>query len=351
MKQIQKRLAFRLRSLVLLLALLTGAIQVETAEATTMSDAGLPAATTPVLSHMASHIRTPADGERRLTRPLLRVDANLVQVPVTVLDRNGRRVQGLTRDQFRVLEDNIPQEIVSFQTEDVPISVGLVFDTSGSMRDKLRSARSALKRFLDTAGVEDEFFLLTFADRPQMEVEFTRDFESIQNALLFNGGTGSTSLIDAVYTALTQMHGARHSRKALLVISDGGDNHSRHSSGELLSLARESDVQIYVLSALGTVPIKGAAAFSEEQRGRLLLRELAAVTGGHHFLLREASDLNGVMAKISTLLRNQYLLGYQPPQSDSSGKWRKIQVRLDVPKGESRVYVHARPGYRNSDVE
>jgi Ca-activated chloride channel family protein len=267
------------------------------------------------------------------------------------MDRNGRRVQGLTPDHFTVLEDSVPQAIESFSNEDVPSSIGLVFDTSGSMKSQLPEARLATRRLLDTMESDDEVFLLTFADRPELQLDFTSDFNSVQNRLLAVRGAGSTSFIDAVYAALTHMHGAHKSRKALLVISDGGDNHSRHSSGELLSLAREADVQIYTVSFPDTLIGKVALAQASEQRAKSLLGSLATATGGFHYVLRNASELGPVMSQIGALLRNQYVLGYRSSQPDSAGKWRSIQVKIDVPKGRRPVHLQTRRGYRASDSE
>ena len=267
------------------------------------------------------------------------------------MDRNGRRVQGLTREHFTVLEDSVPQAIESFSSEDVPTSVGLVFDTSGSMKAKLPEARLATRRLLDTLEPDDEVFLLTFADRPQLQVDFTSDFESVQNRLLAARGAGSTSFIDAVSAALTHMRGAHKSRKSLLVVSDGGDNHSRHSSGELLSLAREADVQIYTVSFPDAAIGKEVLAQTSEQRAKALLGSLATATGGFHYVLQNAGELGPVMAQIGALLRNQYVIGYRSSQPESPGKWRTVQVKLDVPKGQRPMHLQSRRGYRPSDSE
>ena len=328
---------YPLRNVALLAALLIGVTQIAPAQATERTDATVNTAR--------------VMPQEKAAGSLLRVQVNFVQLPVTVMDRNGRRVQGLTPDRFTVLEDSVPQAIESFSNEDVPSSIGLVFDTSGSMKSKLPEARLATRRLLDTMESDDEVFLLTFADRPELQVDFTSDFNSVQNRLLAVRGAGSTSFIDAVYAALTHMRGAHKSRKALLVISDGGDNHSRHSSGELLSLAREADVQIYTVSFPDTLIGKVALAQASEQRAKSLLGSLATATGGFHYVLRNASELGPVMSQIGALLRNQYVLGYRSSQPDSAGKWRSIQVKLDVPKGRRPVHLQTRRGYRASDSE
>ena len=328
---------YPLRNVALLAALLAGVAQNMPAQASEKGDAKVSIAR--------------VKPQEKTEGSLLRVHVNFVQLPVTVMDRNGRRVQGLTRDRFTVLEDSVPQAIESFSSEDVPSSVGLVFDTSGSMKPKLPDAQMATRRFLETMEPADEVFLLTFAGRPQMQMDFTRDFDSVQKRLLSAPATGSTSFIDAVYAGLAHMRGAHNSRKALLVVSDGGDNHSRHSSGELLSLAREADVQIYAVSFFEPAPGKVPLAQASEQRAKSLLRSLATATGGFHYVLRNAGEFGPVMAQIAALLRNQYVIGYRSSQPESPGKWRTIQVKLDVPRGQRPMHLQSRKGYRASDTE
>jgi Ca-activated chloride channel family protein len=336
MKRIERR-GYPLRNVALLATIFAGIAQIAPAQATESTDAKVNVAR--------------LKPQEKAEGPLLRVHVNFVQLPVTVTDRHGRRVQGLTRDRFTVLEDSVPQPIESFSSEVVPASVGLVFDTSGSMKARLPEARLATRGFFHEMEPADEVFLLTFARRPQMQLDFTRDFEAIQNQLLSAPAAGSTSFFDAVYAALIHMRGAHNSRRALLVVSDGGDNHSRHTSGELLSLAREADVQIYTVSFLETISGKVSLAQSSEERAKSLLGSLATATGGFHYVLRNPNDLGPVMAQIGALLRNQYLIGYRSSQPESSGKWRTIQVMLDVPKGQRPVHLQSRRGYRAAETE
>jgi Ca-activated chloride channel family protein len=173
--------------------------------------------------------------------PSIITDVNLVLVPVIVTDRKGRTITGLRPENFRLLEDGAPRNILSFDSEDAPVSLGIVFDLSGSMKRQVPAARSAVRAMLDSAGTEDEVFLMTFADRPELRVAFTKDFESLPNSLLFDSAAGSTALIDAVYLALNEMRSARNPRKALLVVSDGADNNSRYRESELFVRAVEAD--------------------------------------------------------------------------------------------------------------
>jgi Ca-activated chloride channel family protein len=281
-------------------------------------------------------VRPPA---RQHAEHAIRVDVNLVLVPVTVTDRKGRVVNGLERDNFQVFDEAIAQQIVSFSNEDVPTSVGLVLDVSGSMAHKMSKARLAARAFLDTLNPADETFLMTFSDQPKMEVDFTSNPADIQNGFLFAKAGGSTALVDAVYLALRRMRSARNPRKALLVISDGGDNSSRYSEKELRRVAVEADVQIH---AVGIHDSPGAP---EEMNGPYLLDGLAKLTGGQHFLIRDASELTDVAAKIGVALHDQYVIGYYPPSNSLAEKWRKIRVTMAVPKGLPALQVYARSGY------
>lgn len=269
----------------------------------------------------------------------IKVEVNLVLVPVTVTDEMGRIVSGLQRDNFTVYDDKQSQPIISFNSEDAPFSVGLVFDTSASMRGKMEAARLAAKAFWQSANPEDEAFLVTFSDRAELQVDLTGDFAEIQNGLLFAAPKGKTALIDAVDLAMRRLKSAHNSRKALLVISDGGDNNSRYSKDEILRYAREADVQVYGIG------IHNGAGSPEEMSGPLLLEELAGATGGQHFMVRSTNELPDIAARIGVALHEQYMIGYQPPSGTESGKWRRIRVQLQVPKGLPDLRVYARTGY------
>src|SRR6195256_6407288 len=180
---------------------------------------------------------------------VIKRDVNLVLVPVSVTDQLQRLVTGLGRENFEVFEGKKPQEIRHFSSEDTPVSVGIVLDSSGSMKDKMERVREAVHQFCETANPQDEFFLVTFADEPRMASDFTSVPEEIEKELLFTQPKGRTALLDAVYMALDKMHQAKYGKKALLIISDGGDNHSRYGEREVRAAVKESDVMIY---AVGT---------------------------------------------------------------------------------------------------
>jgi Ca-activated chloride channel family protein len=223
----------------------------------------------------------------------LKAETDIALVNVSVTDPYGRLVTGLEQENFRVFEDNVEQEIVRFSSEDVPISIGVIFDMSGSMADKIEKSRLAAVQFFRTANPQDEFFLINFNDRAQLASSFTGSVEELQNHLMFTAARGETALLDGIYLGLSEMKGAHNTKKALLIISDGGDNHSRYTETDIRKYAREADVA----------------------------------------------------TKISMELRNQYVVGYRPSDHAHDGKWRKIKVKLRPPKGLPPLTVYAKTGY------
>lgn len=276
-------------------------------------------------------------------QPSIRVNKTVVLINVTVTDPLNRFVTGLEKEHFRLLEDKVEQNITDFSSEDAPLSVGLVFDTSGSMGSKLQKSRQAAAQFFKTANPEDEFFLVQFNDRPEMVVSFTTNVEEIQNRLTFTQSKGRTALLDGIYLALNQMKKAKNPRKALLLISDGGDNSSRYTESEIKNLVREADVQIYAIGIFEAVAGRGRTA--EELNGPGLLQEIAEQTGGRSFSIDNVNELPDVAAKIGIELRNQYVLGYTPSNLARDGKYRKVQVKLKQPRGLPTLKAAYRLGY------
>ncbi len=276
-------------------------------------------------------------------RSSIRVDTTLVLIPVAVTDPMTRFVTGLDKENFKLLENNVEQEISQFSSEDAPLSVGIVFDTSGSMGSKLQKSREAVKQFLKTANPEDEFFLVQFNDRPEIVVPFTPDSEEILNRLTFTQAKGRTALLDGVYTAMNQMKKARNPRKAILIISDGGDNSSRYTESEVKNFVREADVQIYAIGIYESLAARGRTP--EEMNGPALLGELTDQTGGRHFEINNLAELPDVAAKIGIELRNQYVLGYSPKNTTRDGKYRRVQVKLVKTTGLPQLKATFRTGY------
>jgi VWFA-related protein len=273
----------------------------------------------------------------------IKVDVPLVLINVTVTDPMNRFVTGLEKEHFQIKEDKTEQSITQFGAEDAPLSMGIVFDASGSMGYKMAKAREAVAQFFKTANPEDEFFLAQFNDRPQMVTGFTDSLEEIQNELTFTQSKGRTALLDAIYLALNKMKEAKNTKKALLVISDGGDNSSRYTEREIKRLVKESDVQIYAIGIYEPVSARGRTP--EELAGPGLLTEVAETTGGRQFPVENLNELPDVAAKIGIELRNQYVIGYVPSNQEKDGKWRRLQVDVKKIRGMPPLRPHFRLGY------
>jgi VWFA-related protein len=243
----------------------------------------------------------------------IRVNRTLVLINVTVTDPLNRFVTGLEKEHFRLFEDKAEQEITDFSAEDAPISIGLVFDTSGSMGQKMQKSREAAAEFFKTANPADEFFLVQFNDRPELAVPFTTDTGKVQNTLTFTQSKGRTALLDSVYLAMHEMKKAHNPRKALLIISDGGDNSSRYTETEIKNAVREADVQIFAIGIFEGMGARGRTP--EEAAGPGLLNELAEQTGGREYPVENVAELPDIAAKIGVELRNEYILGYTPKNS------------------------------------
>jgi VWFA-related protein len=273
----------------------------------------------------------------------IKIDTNLVLINVSVRDPLNRFVTGLERENFKLFEDKVEQKIAQFASEDAPLSIGLVFDASGSMNAKLNKSRQAAAQFFKMANPEDEFFLVQFNDRPELVVPFTHNTDEIQNRMTFTQAKGRTALLDGIYQAMTHMKKAKNPRKAILILSDGGDNSSRYTESEIRNLIREADVQIYAIGIFESLGARGRTA--EELAGPGLLTEVSEQTGGRHFPVENINDLPDIAAKIGVELRNQYLLGYSPSNQERDGKYRKVNVKLVQPKGMPALKPSWRQGY------
>ena len=272
-------------------------------------------------------------------RPM-KVDVDLVLVPVTITDPLNRLVTGLEKENFQLFEGNSAQEIRTFSAEDAPVSLGVIFDSSGSMSSKMDRAKDAVVEFFKTANPQDEFFMITFSDEPEEVSDFTSSVEEIQSKLVYAVPRKRTALLDAIYMGVSKMRQAKYAKKALLIISDGGDNHSRYTEGEIKSLVKEADVMIYAIGIYDHY-----FPTQEERLGPALLSEVTELTGGRAFTIDNPNDLADVATKIGIELRNQYVLGYRPAKVVRDGKWRKIKVKLMPPKGLPPLRVYARMGY------
>ena len=273
------------------------------------------------------------------TKPIKK-EVDLVLVPVTITDPMDRLVIGLEQDNFQVFDGKQPQEIKHFSSEDTPVSLGVIFDMSGSMKSKIEQAREAVGEFLKTTNPQDEFFIITFADQPEEVSDFTSSVEDIQSQLLYTLPKGRTALLDAIYMGLSKMRSAKYARKALLIISDGGDNHSRYTQREIESTVKEADVAIYAVGIYDRY-----FATQEEMLGPGLLERITELTGGRSFTIEDPNDLSRVARRIGSALRNQYVLGYSPRNLERNGKWRKIKVKLRLSKRLPPLHVYVKTGY------
>jgi Ca-activated chloride channel family protein len=273
-------------------------------------------------------------GEKNDLPPRFRVDVDTVVVRVTVTDPLNRFVVGLEKDQFKVFENKLEQQLTHFSNDKSPISVGIIMDMSGSMGDNILSARASVIRFLEQGDPEDEYFLITFNDRSALVRDFTNRSENIRNEVSIKNPKGRTALYDAMYMGLEKIRDARHQKKTLIVITDGEDNSSRYTFSELKDYVKETDVQIYVIGERGDMGY-----------GRNIISEIVRLTGARAFFPNNFKQLDYFCDLIHSELRNQYLVGYTPTNRSPDGSWRKLKVRLDPPEGMPKLKVRAKEGY------
>ena len=282
-------------------------------------------------------------GQSELSGPTsFRADTTLVLVPIGVTDTSNRYVLGLEKETFRIFEDGVEQSIVHFSSEDAPLSIGLILDVSGSIGGKLTTERQAIREFLKTLNSIDEAFLVECSDRAELAVPFTRDAGEIDQKLAATTSGGLTALLDAVHLGLREMKKAANPRKALLVISDGGDNNSRYTGTEIQDLVREADIQIF---AMGVFEPFTFGLSTAELSGPRVLSEIAGQTGGRALAAAKDSDLPSIAARIGLELRNQYVLAYSPKNRARDGKYRKVEVKLIQPDGLPALKARWRLGY------
>lgn len=274
---------------------------------------------------------------------VIHVRSDLVLIPVHVRDGRDSSVSGLSRSNFKVFDDNVEQVISHFAVEDAPVSVGIVFDASASMRGKLQKSREAVARLLATANPEDEFFLVQFNRSAELVLGFTNDTQAVQEQTSWITPKGPTALLDAIHFSIGVMKGARHPRRALILISDGEDNCSRYDFGEVRNTLRETDVQLFAMAILD--PLTSRLNRPEPLFGGALLSELVDQTGGATFDIFNLKDLPNSAAKIGLALRNQYVIGYAPAASRGDGKYHRVQVKVIKPRGFPRLRISWKRGY------
>lgn len=274
--------------------------------------------------------------------PDLRAESDLVLVPVTVSDLWNHPVTCLTRDSFRLFDDGVEQTITHFALDDAPMTIGIVFDSSASMRFKIGLSRLAAAAFFRVANPEDEFFLVDFANSARLAVPFTRDPRRIEDRIARERPGGRTALLDAVYLALSELKRSTHRRKALLVVTDGGDNSSRYTRHEVMRVLRESDALIY---AIGIFAPAARRRSVEEVEGPDLLRAIADASGGRLVAVHQTIELPYMAVKVGMEMRSRYVLGYSPNPVRDDGRYHHVQVKLVAPAGLPQLYASWRTGY------
>lgn len=273
---------------------------------------------------------------------VVKVNTDVVTLTVTVTDQYGRYVSGLNQNAFKVFDDKEEQEITYFSDDDAPVSVGIVFDVSGSMSgDKIQRARQALSRFIETSHNSDEYFLIGFNSRAQLLMDRTRDGDAVLDKLTFVQTKGQTALYDACYLGVEKVTRGAHPKRAIILISDGQDNDSRYTFSEVRRLLKESDVVLYGIGILGGSD-PGSPLGME---GQSILDELASVSGGKAFFPNSSAEMDEIFERIALELRHQYSIGYKPKNFLNDGKWHKLKVKVTPPRGLPRLFVRNRDGY------
>lgn len=314
--------------------------------AATTSAAPQPATAQPVSSPAAGSSTTGASGSVAANSlapgdEQLIVNSDLITLNVTLTDTYGRFVTGLTKEAFTVLDNKEPQEITFFSDEDAPVSLGVIFDVSGSMgKDKIAKAREALKHFIETSHDGDEYFLIGFNQRSQVLLDRTRDSDALLTKLTYVQTKGQTALYDACYLGVEKVTRGTHPKRALLIISDGQDNSSRYTFSELRRILKETDVLIYSIGITDTGNPNGL-----DMVGQTILDELSSVTGGRAFFPDTAAEMNEIFERIAIELRHQYSIGYKPKNFVNNGKWHKLKVKVQAPRGLPKLFVRTKDGY------
>jgi Ca-activated chloride channel family protein len=319
----------------------TPPVQPATPQPATAQPVSSPAAASAVPVGSSTSASGSASASATAADEQLIVNTDLITLNVTLTDTYGRFVTGLTKEAFTVLDDKDPQEITFFSDEDAPVSLGVIFDVSGSMgKDKIMKARDALKHFIETSHDGDEYFLIGFNQRSQVLLDRTRDSDALLTKLTYVQTKGQTALYDACYLGVEKVTRGTHPKRALLVISDGQDNSSRYTFNELRRILKESDVLIYAIGITDSGDPSGLGVV-----GQTILDELAGVSGGRAFFPDTAAEMNEIFERIAIELRHQYSIGYRPKNFVNNGKWHKVKVKVTPPRGLPRLFVRTKEGY------
>jgi len=246
-------------------------------------------------------------------------------------------VSGLNAQNFQIWEDKVEQHIEYFSGEELPVTLGIILDVSGSMEGQISTARNAVVTFLKSGNPEDQYFLIEFNNKISVVQDFTTDITRLQDRVAFTRTKGMTPMYDATYMGLEKLRELKSPKKAVLLITDGEDNHSRYNAADIMGYLKEQDVQIFGIGI--------TSEFGHRQAGHSKIEELTDFSGGRAFFPNSVYDLEDICTKIAVELRNQYVLGYRSTNPNKDGKWRKIRVKVNAPEGLPHLAVHAKPGY------
>jgi Ca-activated chloride channel family protein len=282
----------------------------------------------------------PAPGQKQEGYSIRRT-VNLVVLHTSVLDDRGRFVDGLKEENFRVLEDKVQQKLSVFKREDIPVSMGLIIDNSGSMRDKRPRVNEAAITLVQTSNPEDEAFVVNFNDDFYLDLDkdFTNSIPDLKEALERIDSRGSTALYDALIGSLDHLKKGTKDKKVLLVVTDGEDNASRNSLEKTVHEIQQTDVVIYTIGLLGQESKKTA------KRARKALKEIAEASGGLAFFPENVADVHSICEDVAHDIRNQYTLAYYPSNTKRDGTFRAVQVEVIPPRGHGKLSARTRNGY------
>jgi len=280
--------------------------------------------------------------------PRFRAEVDQIVVYASVYDDTGTLITGLTKADFQIFEDRIEQEISTFARTEVPSTIGIVLDSSGSMRSKMPLVEEALDLFLDQTNSENELFFVRFDDEVELEEDFTREFDDVRDAIGNVIVKGGTAFYDAVYLSVDKAHDGAEPKKVAVIFTDGEDKDSYYTHEELLEKVRESDTQIFVVAFLDKDldDDRGFFGVFKSQRNKVqeAITQVAEVTGGKAFFPEKIDELTSVFESIAKELRNQYRLSYSSSNPESNSEWRRIDVKV-VEAKEKGFRVRSRKGY------
>jgi len=296
---------------------------------------------------------SPQDTRDRQKGYTIGVNVDLVVVHTTVLDKNGHFVSGLKKEDFRIYEDGVEQTISLFSQEDVPVTLGIVIDTSGSMRNKIDNVNKAALAFIRASNPQDEVFLIGFNDQVELLEDYTSDLEAIADSLDNIIVAGGTALYDAIHLGVEKAQKGIKPKKAIIVITDGEDRDSYYKLEEMTAKVQESDVQVYSIGFLNAIPEKGLFgrwSKSVPEKAHDALQLISEDTGARAFFPQKVSEIGQIVSEVAYELRNQYSIGYISSNTARDGTYRRIKVEIDPAKAAGR-HLRYRRGYTAPKVD